>query len=437
MNFIDLFSGCGGLSLGLLEAGYKGIFAIEKNSEAFDTFKHNLLLSGKRHFKYGYNWDESFLPIQPWNIHDLLDSHTPYLESLGKKQSIDLIVGGPPCQGFSMAGKRNVLDPRNQLAYDYLKVVNLVKPKILLMENVKGINIPFTGCGEVSVADKLRHSMTEMGYIPVSIMENSQDWGVPQKRIRYLLLGLRKDLLKNNMGHFSKIQEELILELNEFRKNFVKDNQLVVGISVGAAISDLKSIDINNKGRQLVIAEDAPGFRFKRIQERYVLDKADESIYLKKMRKNIVSDDYVPTGLRLANHSERIKNRFIKILKDIQDPKFKEFYGIGTAKNLPKKYIELELEFNKNSIVVLDREKPSVTITTLPDDIIHYDEPRILTVRENARIQSFPDWFDFMGSYTTGGDRRKISCPKYTQVGNAVPPLMAEGIGLFLLKKFN
>lgn len=86
---------------------------------------------------------------------------------------------------------------------------------------------------------------------------------------------------------------------------------------------------------------------------------------------------------------------------------------------------------------VLDPNKPSVTVTTLPDDILHYDEPRILTVRECARLQSFPDWFDFSGSYTTGGQRRKVSCPKYTQVGNAVPPLMAEGMGLFICQEID
>jgi len=84
---------------------------------------------------------------------------------------------------------------------------------------------------------------------------------------------------------------------------------------------------------------------------------------------------------------------------------------------------------------VLDPKKPSGTVTTLPDDILHYDEPRIMTVREMARLQSFPDWFRFEGPYTTGGDLRKKTCPKYTQVGNAVPPLMAEGLGLFLKRE--
>ena len=74
------------------------------------------------------------------------------------------------------------------------------------------------------------------------------------------------------------------------------------------------------------------------------------------------------------------------------------------------------------------------TVTTLPDDMIHYGEPRILTVRENARLQTFPDWFSFKGKYTTGGHRRKKECPRYTQVGNAVPPLLAEAIGETLLE---
>lgn len=444
MNFIDLFAGCGGLSLGLLEAGYKGVFAIEKNSEAFETLRHNLL-SGQKHFKFGYKWDSSLLPIQPWNIHDLLDLHTPYLRQLGQEQSIDLIVGGPPCQGFSMAGRRNASDPRNQLAYDYLKVVELVKPKILLMENVRGINIPFKGEGNISMADKLKLSIIDMGYIPISMLENSQDWGVPQRRTRYLLLGIRADLLKikltskkDNISQvIAELQDELFKELATFREKFLSDNNMLFDLSVEYAISDLKSIDCNNNNRSLVHAEDAPGLRFKRIESRYIVCGESESFYQKRMRRDVSCPNYVPSGLRLANHSERVKLRFSKILRDINNSTIKSKHGLMRAKALPKSYIVNELGFNKNSLVVLDKEKPSVTITTLPDDVIHYDEPRILTVRENARIQSFPDWYDFMGSYTTGGERRKVSCPKYTQVGNAVPSLMAEGLGLFILRKFN
>jgi DNA (cytosine-5)-methyltransferase 1 len=84
--------------------------------------------------------------------------------------------------------------------------------------------------------------------------------------------------------------------------------------------------------------------------------------------------------------------------------------------------------------VPLDGAKPSHTLTTLPDDLLHYSEPRILTVRELARLQSFPDWFEFRGKYTTGGKRRRHECPRYTQVGNAVPPLVAQALGNVLME---
>lgn len=80
------------------------------------------------------------------------------------------------------------------------------------------------------------------------------------------------------------------------------------------------------------------------------------------------------------------------------------------------------------------RKQPAPTLTTLPDDILHYSDPRILTVRECARLQSFPDWFTFHGKYTTGGELRKVECPRYTQVGNAVPPLLARAVGAGVLR---
>jgi DNA (cytosine-5)-methyltransferase 1 len=83
----------------------------------------------------------------------------------------------------------------------------------------------------------------------------------------------------------------------------------------------------------------------------------------------------------------------------------------------------------KQAMTVLSSGHPGSTITTLPDDILHYSEPRILTVRENARLQSFPDWFRFLGKYTSGGKARRLDCPRYSQVGNAVPPLFAEAVG--------
>jgi DNA (cytosine-5)-methyltransferase 1 len=86
-------------------------------------------------------------------------------------------------------------------------------------------------------------------------------------------------------------------------------------------------------------------------------------------------------------------------------------------------------DLNKVCIVPMAADQPAATLTTIPDDMIHYSQPRVLTVRECARLQSFPDWFQFKSKYTTGGKRRKVECPRYTQVGNAVPPLLGEALG--------
>ena len=126
-------------------------------------------------------------------------------------------------------------------------------------------------------------------------------------------------------------------------------------------------------------------------------------------------------SMRLANHTEAVKARFALILKQCRrgvnlSEADRDRFGISKHRTLP-----------------MDPDQPAPTLTTLPDDVLHYSEPRILTVREYARLQSFPDWYEFKGKYTTGGDRRKKDCPRYTQVGNAVPPLLASGIGHALM----
>ena len=127
-----------------------------------------------------------------------------------------------------------------------------------------------------------------------------------------------------------------------------------------------------------------------------------------------------PNSLRIARHKDTTIIKF-KLIHKICRP--------GLALNDAEKVI---IGTRKQAITVLDPNKPSKTLTTLPDDILHYSEPRILTVRESARIQSFPDDFEFKGKYTTGGERRTQECPRYTQVGNAVPPLLGEVLGVLI-----
>ena len=125
-------------------------------------------------------------------------------------------------------------------------------------------------------------------------------------------------------------------------------------------------------------------------------------------------------SVRLAKHKPEIRERFMKIIQDPERAK-------GVVMNLAQRE---KYGLKKHRICLMRAGIPAPTITTLPDDVLHYSEPRILTVRESARLQSFPDWFQFRGKFTTGGSQRTKECPRYTQVGNAVPPYLARAIGL-------
>ena len=132
-NYIDLFAGCGGLSLGLHLSGWRGVFAIEKSPFAFATLKYNLI-DNRNHF----DWPK-WLPISNHDINEILLKHSTQLAEL--QGNIDLVVGGPPCQGFSMAGKRVENDVRNQLVFSYVQFIKLIQPKVVLFENVKGLSL--------------------------------------------------------------------------------------------------------------------------------------------------------------------------------------------------------------------------------------------------------------------------------------------------------
>ena len=450
MKFIDLFTGCGGLSLGLLKAGHHGLFAVEKNEHAFETLKSNLLKHSSEHFSGGYNWlDHPKLQKKAHDITALLDDLElrNYFKQLGKNGDVDLVAGGPPCQGFSLAGKRDPHDPRNKLAFAYLDFVSLVNPKFIIMENVRGIAHSFNKDGKKSrpVSEDIEQKLAEQGYVPFHFIEDSKLWGVPQRRLRFVLIAIRKDQFGPLFCNVTvKTQAEILLEtgrklmdkvknrLETYAVSFKQEKGLNPNddVSVGEAISDLKTLDNSNKQRKTQPATDSSVPGFQQIAAPF-LNKKHTAAY-----RSLMTEQYngsLPNGgLRLPRHTMRVKNRFKKILSDIDTPKLQQKYTLVRCKALPTRYREEVLWSKKHSLTVLDSKKSSITITTLPDDILHYDEPRILTVRELARLQSFPDWFRFEGPYTTGGERRKKSCPKYTQVGNAVPPLMAEGLGQFI-----
>ncbi|WP_233963509.1 DNA cytosine methyltransferase [Pectobacterium versatile] len=401
--YIDLFSGCGGLSLGLGNAGWKGLFAVEKDPMAFSTFKHNLIDGKHAHF----DWPD-WLPIKATTIQNLLKDYSQQLADLNGK--VDLIAGGPPCQGFSLAGLRNAKDPRNKLSDEYIKMVEIVSPKYLLLENVRGFNASF----KPPEGEKARkpHSMIvkakleKLGYTVFTGFLCSADFGVPQKRTRFIMIGMKKELVEKGLPSPFEI-------IKEIRRDFLIHKKLPLrNVTVEDAIGDLL---IETNGLIHHSGSEKSGFK----QIDYKLPPK-LSKYLMVIRKDAGKSK--PNSLRLARHKDSTVEKFTKIQK-ICKP------GVSLSDQM-----RLEIGTKKQAITVLNANEPSKTLTTLPDDLLHYSEPRILTVREMARIQSFPDNFDILGKYTTGGDRRTQECPRYTQVGNAVPPLLGEALG-FLLNK--
>ena len=210
IRFIDVFAGCGGLSLGLLEAGCEGVFAIEKNPLAFETLRFNLV-DGTRH---QFDWPE-WLPKQAMTCEELLINHAQHLAGL--KGQIDLIVGGPPCQGFSTAGRRDPADPRNRMTEQYLVLVELLQPRFLVIENVAGFNMRFededsldilvANAKKSSYAEYVAGRLEDIGYDVSRGLVNCADFGVPQNRLRYLMLcemkspkGVQKDC-KRSTNH--------------------------------------------------------------------------------------------------------------------------------------------------------------------------------------------------------------------------------------------
>jgi DNA (cytosine-5)-methyltransferase 1 len=399
MNFIDLFAGCGGLSLGLINAGLRGIFAIEKSPDAFSTFKHNLI-DGDKVEKFSW---PSWLPCEAMTSSKLLKNYNQQLHELAGQ--VDLIAGGPPCQGFSFAGKRNPNDPRNKLTNEYIKIVEIIRPRFLLLENVKGFKSPFSCSNKKEIyAEIVKSKLEKLGYKVYTSMIDASVFGIPQSRHRFVMMAVDEKI---------EVADDPLKTLLSMAKPFRKSKRLPENgiITVSNAISDLQT----SGERYVEKSSEKKGY----VQIRY--RRKPKSKYQKLMQNNC-PEDYIPNGLRMARHSEEIIKRFNTIL-DICEK------GKGISKENLEKFGTKKFAFTP-----LHPNRLSNTITTLPDDLLHYSEPRILTVRENARLQSFPDWFEIKGKYTTGGKQRKIDCPKYTQIGNAVPPLLAEVLGKLILK---
>jgi DNA (cytosine-5)-methyltransferase 1 len=404
--FVDVFAGCGGLTLGLMNAGLEGCFAVEKNRDAFNTLAKNLIGSAKRR---SFKWPEWF-PQKACTTARLLGKFGDHLSQL--KGKVDLIAGAPPCQGFSLAGRRLHSDPRNRLFEEYLEIVGKVEPRFLLVENVRGFTLPFKKNGKRKgqakpYAEILCDRLHQLGYTAFSELVNLSEYGVPQNRNRFILVAIKNgDPALTNLRGKSPFEK-----LRSRRKAFLRSK----GLRTSSPISARHAIgDLEVHGKPLVEAQDQVGGRFRQID--YAQTRS-RSRFVALMRKGIQG---MPDSIRLPRH---------------KPPTIRQFERIMATCIKGRSLNELDrsrLGIKKQALTPLHPGLPASTVTTLPDDIIHYSEPRILTVRENARLQTFPDWFRFTGNYTTGSKLRRRACPRYTQVGNAVPPLFSEVMGLVL-----
>lgn len=394
-NVIDLFAGCGGLSLGLYQAGWNGLFAIEKNQNAFETLSFNLI-ERKKHFAW-----PSWLPITPLNIIDVNKKYREQLLALRGK--VDLVAGGPPCQGFSMAGKRVEDDIRNQLVFSYIDFIDMVRPKLLLFENVKGFTYAFKKKNDSEVvpySEIVKNKLRELGYGVHAQVVDFSHFGVPQRRKRFIMVGVLDGNESDAEFFFKRIDNQ--------KTSFLKEKKLDAFCCVRDAISDLLRENGQNE------TPDRRGFMSG------MYGKVN-SKYQRYLRVGIAMGQMVPNSHSFAHHTPEKVACFQKLLLSYPkkgkriDGKERETWGI-----------------RQRGITVLDPEQLAPTITNMPDDYLHYSEPRIMTVRECARIQSFPDWYEFKSKYTTGGQMRKKEVPRYSQVGNAIPPLFALQAGLVL-----
>jgi len=410
-TYIDLFAGCGGLSLGLMKSGWKGLFGIEKEINAFSTLKHNLV---DKNDGLKFEWPD-WLPVAAHDVTTLIDNYADKLQEL--RGTVTMVVGGPPCQGFSLRGKRDINDHRNRLFEHYLDIVERVSPTLVLLENVHGIAVPFkqqAGEQEIkkprpTVADEIADSLGRLNYRVYNSLVDTSAYGIPQTRSRYIMIGVKKNYLSPNNQMNDQNDPFSILE--ELQKRFLAEKGLSANlpITAQAALSDLE----RKNGVQK--CKEHPRFQ----EGLYGKPNGSYQLLMRANEDGTISPRKIPDSHRFANHRESTVENFKKLMqceRGIQlSRESREVLGVGNHDTIP-----------------LAPNKPCHTLTTLPDDCIHYSEPRIFTVREYARVQSFPDWFEFRGKYTTGGKVRKNECPRYTQVGNAVPPLLGEAIGLAL-----
>lgn len=363
LKMIDLFCGAGGLSLGFTQEGFITSLANDIQDCCVDTYAHNHPETPRDHIVLG-------------DIKDVVKN----LDELLAGRSVDIVVGGPPCQGFSMANRQRLIDdPRNYLYKSYVEVVKKVRPKFFVMENVKGM---------LSVAEQVKEDFRNIGYSVECHVLNAKDFGVPQNRERLIYIG-------NCVGIDN---EQIFREVFELSKSIPEHN-------LGDALFALRELEASRVKNSTEIGSVESGYK---IEKNNITDTNEYISYINQGRTVTV----------VANHKARYNNdRDIEIFGRMEpgdrsdDPKIADIMPYARRNDIFKdKYFKLE------------KDKVCKTITAhMKFDCnmyIHPTQARGLTPREAARVQSYPDDYFFRGAYTK----------TYMQIGNSVPPLLGRAI---------
>lgn len=343
---VDLFCGCGGFSYGFNQVGYRVLLGVDNDEQALETFRRN------------------FENSKALNL-DLSDEKSMGIikEAIGNS-SVDVIIAGPPCQGFSLTGPRNFDDERNKLYLSVFKFVDGIKPKAFMIENVPGLTTLYGG----KVRREITRRFRKLGYNVAPHVLLAADYGVPQMRKRIFFVGLRKGLGKFTFPKKTRSKSDYI--------------------SCSDAIDDLPS-------REKELGEEVDDYT-----------KEPRTPYQEMMRDGSEKlFNHVAT-----KHTDMVKNVIALVpeggnYKDLPN-------GVGESRRFHEAWTRYH------------SEKPTKTIDTGHRNHFHYKYNRIPTIRENARLQSFPDTFVFHGTRTQ----------QNRQVGNAVPPLLAASLARQLLK---
>ena len=394
-TFLDLFCGCGGFTLGMLQSGFRCLAAIDVDPTAIATLKTNLVANhGQEH-------------PPPENVleRDLQRFAAHELAALIGTDRVDVIVGGPPCQGFSIArqrdgsnhGARLKDDPRRHLYREFLRYVDFFQPRVFVMENVLGLRNAAGGQYFTAVQKEARELGRDrgcLGYRVHSQIEDGWELGVPQKRRRQLLVGVRAD------------------QPAYFHPELGPSPRAVPRITLGSAIGDLPIV------RAGAGDDEREYDRTRRTKHLRTYGKASRAYLFRVLE--------VHRAMHLTNHTARPHSE-----RDLRD--FRLLREGQNSKEAMRKGVKFEFPYDKS--VFKDRytrqsrtEPCSTIVAHLSKDglmFIHPTQNRSLTPREAARIQSFPDWFRFPASRTHA----------FRLIGNAVPPLVAEAVG-FAIRHF-